>query len=175
VEARQLTRKCAQRIARKGGVVGLWAYRVDVGNATESYAERLMAMSNQIGEDHVGFGTDMNGDPVNDKDLMMTNYVDLRKVADYWQRKGLTTNAFERSRSETTRGRCRMPFSCGKSKRQLDAIFPPVFGEGVREFSGEPGACTVARPRGTVDHGFRYRSTILRLHSTGNAIFRPNR
>src|SRR5712671_1062562 len=61
-KARQLTLKCAQRIARKGGVVGLWAVRVDVGNATESYAERLMAMSNQIGEDHVGFGTDMNGD-----------------------------------------------------------------------------------------------------------------
>jgi len=88
-KARQLTRKSAQRIARKGGVVGLWAVRVDVGNATESYAERLMAMSNQIGEDHVGFGTDVNGDPVNDKDFMMANYVDLRKVVDYWQKKGV--------------------------------------------------------------------------------------
>ncbi len=86
-KARQLTLKCAQRIARKGGVVGLWAWRVDIGNSAESYAERLMAMANQIGEDHVGFGTDMNGDPVNDKGLMMKSYIDLRKVVDYWEKK----------------------------------------------------------------------------------------
>jgi membrane dipeptidase len=88
-KARQLTLKCAQRIARKGGVVGLWTERVDVGKSTESYAERLLAMSDQIGEDHVGFGTDMSGDPFNDKDFMMTSYSDLRKVVDYWRNKGV--------------------------------------------------------------------------------------
>jgi membrane dipeptidase len=88
-KARQLTPDCARRIARKGGVVGLWTVRVDVGNATESYARRLMAMADLIGEDHVGFGTDMSGDPSNDKEFMMTNYADLRKVVDYWQSKGI--------------------------------------------------------------------------------------
>ena len=49
-------------------------------------------MANQIGEDHVGFGTDMNGDPVNDKGLMMKRYVDLRKVVDYWEKKRFVEN-----------------------------------------------------------------------------------
>src|SRR5262249_22817493 len=65
-KARQLTLKCAQRIARKGGVVGLWAWRADIGDSAKSYAERLIAMANQIGDDHVGFGTDMCGDSFND-------------------------------------------------------------------------------------------------------------
>lgn len=51
-----------------------------------------MAMANQIGEDHVGFGTDMNGDPVNDKGPMMKSYVDLRKVVDYWEKKRFNEN-----------------------------------------------------------------------------------
>lgn len=88
-KARQLTLDCAKRIARKGGVVGLWAERVDVGNSTASYADRLMKMADQLGDDHVGFGTDMSGDAVNDKEFMMTNYVDLRRVVDYWQFKGI--------------------------------------------------------------------------------------
>lgn len=88
-KARQLTLPCAQRIARKGGVIGLWAERVDVGNSTASYADRLMKMADQIGEDHVGFGTDINGDSFNDREFMMTNYADLRKVVDYWQIRGL--------------------------------------------------------------------------------------
>jgi membrane dipeptidase len=88
-KARRLTLPCAQRIAKKGGVIGLWAERPDVGNSTQSYADRLMTMADQIGEDHVGFGTDMNGDPFNDRELMITNYVDLRHVVDYWQYKGV--------------------------------------------------------------------------------------
>src|SRR6266478_4665451 len=64
-----------------------------------------------------------------------------------------------------------MPFGCGKSKRQPDAIFPLVFGEGVREFSGGPGVCTVARPLGTVDHGFRHRSSIPAAPQHGKCNF----
>jgi membrane dipeptidase len=84
--ARQLSLEGAKAIAAKGGVVGLWALRTDVGSSLEGYANRLAEMADWLGEDHVAFGTDMNGlvGPA------ITNYGDLRRVVDYWERRGMS-------------------------------------------------------------------------------------
>jgi membrane dipeptidase len=83
LRARQLSLDTAKAIAAKGGVVGLWAVRSDVGGTVEAYADRLSEMADWLGEDHVAFGTDMNGisSPV------ITSYADLRRVVDYWGRR----------------------------------------------------------------------------------------
>jgi membrane dipeptidase len=84
--ARQLSLEGARAIAAKGGVVGLWALRTDVGSSVEAYADRLAEMAEWLGEDHVAFGTDMNGlvGPA------ITNYADLRRVVDRWERSGMS-------------------------------------------------------------------------------------
>jgi membrane dipeptidase len=83
LQARQLSLDAAKAIAAKGGVVGLWAIRSDVGQTVEAYADRLSEIADWLGEDHAAFGTDMNGilNPV------ITGYGDLRRVVEYWDRK----------------------------------------------------------------------------------------
>jgi membrane dipeptidase len=83
LRARQLSLDTAKAIAARGGVVGLWAVRSDVGATVEAYADRLSEMADWLGEDHAAFGTDMNGisNPV------ITSYADLRRVVDYWGRR----------------------------------------------------------------------------------------
>lgn len=85
-QARQLSLEGAKAIAAKGGVVGLWTLRTDVGSSLEGYADRLAEMAEWLGEDHVAFGTDINGlvGPA------ISNYADLRRVVDYWQRRGVS-------------------------------------------------------------------------------------
>jgi membrane dipeptidase len=85
-KARQLTLSTARKIAQKGGVVGLWAFRPDVGPSAASYANRLAEMADELGEDHVAIGTDSHG---LDNDQMLANYADVRKVIDYWQKAGV--------------------------------------------------------------------------------------
>jgi membrane dipeptidase len=85
-KARQLTLPTARKIAQNGGAVGLWALRPDVGPSAVSYAERLAAMADQLGEDHVAIGTDSHG---MDNEQMLTNYADVRKVVEYWQKMGM--------------------------------------------------------------------------------------
>ena len=84
--ARQLSLDGAKAIAAKGGVVGLWALRTDVGSTLEGYANRLAEMADWLGEDHVAFGTDMNGlvGPA------IGNYTDLRRVVEHWERRGMS-------------------------------------------------------------------------------------
>lgn len=85
-QARQLSLEDAKAIAAKGGVVGLWALRSDVGSTPEAYADRLSEIADWLGEDHAAFGTDMNGllGPV------LSNYGDLRRVVDYWERRQMS-------------------------------------------------------------------------------------
>jgi membrane dipeptidase len=85
-QARQLSLEGAKAIAAKGGVVGLWALRSDVGHTPEAYADRLSEIADWLGEDHAAFGTDMNGllGPV------LTSYADLRRVVDYWEQRRMS-------------------------------------------------------------------------------------
>lgn len=85
-KARQLSLEAARAIADKGGVVGLWAMRSDVGGGVEAYAARLAEMADWLGEDHVGFGTDTNA-IVNPA---IANYADLRRVVLLWQERGMS-------------------------------------------------------------------------------------
>lgn len=87
-KARQLTLPTAKRIAENGGVVGLWAFAPDVGSSAASYALRLSEMADQLGEDHVGFGTDLHG--LGDtKYQAVSNYSNLRSVVEHWQKTGM--------------------------------------------------------------------------------------
>ena len=60
--------------------------RSDVGATPEAYAQRLWELAEWLGDDHVAFGTDINGliGPA------ITNYADLRRVVDYWERRGMS-------------------------------------------------------------------------------------
>jgi membrane dipeptidase len=84
-QARQLSLASARAIAGKGGVVGLWAVRADAGQTPAAYADRLAAHADLLGEDHAGFGTDMDGiaNPV------IASFADLQRVVDHWRRRGL--------------------------------------------------------------------------------------
>jgi membrane dipeptidase len=85
-KARQLTLAGARRIAAKGGVIGLWAMRLDAGESVPTYAERMLAMADQLGEDHVAFGTDLTDIPT-DRDFgNFRSYGDVRKVVELWER-----------------------------------------------------------------------------------------
>ena len=83
---RQLSLETAKVIASKGGVVGLWSLTVDVGRTVEAYADRMIELAEWLGEDHVAFGTDINGlGPFS----LLTGYADLRRVVEHWQKQGV--------------------------------------------------------------------------------------
>lgn len=84
-QARQLSMDGAKAIAGNGGVVGLWTLRSDVGATVDAYGDRLLQAADWLGEDHVAFGTDMNG-------LVgaITDYSDVRRVVEHWQRRGVS-------------------------------------------------------------------------------------
>ncbi|MBX3512045.1 MAG: membrane dipeptidase [Xanthobacteraceae bacterium] len=83
---RQLSLDLAKEIAKKGGVVGLWALAPDVGKTAESYADRVLELAEWLGEDHVAFGTDINGLGLY---ASLSNYGDLKGVVEHWQRQGV--------------------------------------------------------------------------------------
>jgi membrane dipeptidase len=85
-KARQISAETAKAIAAKGGVVGLWGVRSDVGPSVESYADRLSKMADLLGEDHVGFGSDMNAL----KNPVLAKFSDLRRVVRHWERHGVS-------------------------------------------------------------------------------------
>jgi len=82
-QMRQLGLDQAKQIAAKGGVVGLWALRSDVGATVEAYGDRIVEMAGWLGDDHVAFGTDMNSLG----DAPVSSYGDLRRVVRYLERK----------------------------------------------------------------------------------------
>lgn len=84
--ARQLPLPVAQAIAEKGGVIGLWLLTHDIGKTIEDYARRLMQMADWLGEDHVAFGTDINGLGPN---FIASTYAELQGAIAVWQRQSV--------------------------------------------------------------------------------------
>jgi membrane dipeptidase len=83
---RQLSFATAKEITRKGGVVGLWALNVDVGKTIEAYADRMIELAEWLGDDHVAFGTDINGlGPFS----ALSGHGDLPRIVAHWQRQGV--------------------------------------------------------------------------------------
>ena len=83
---RQLSLETAKEIARKGGVVGLWSLVPDVGKTIEAYADRMLELAEWLGDDHVAFGTDINGlGPFS----VLSGYGDLPRIVEHWRSKGV--------------------------------------------------------------------------------------
>lgn len=95
--ARSLAPDTARRIAARGGAVGLWSVRVNRDPAypvhsVRTYADEILRMADLIGPAHVAFGTDMEGagpGPI------LSNYVDLRDVADQLVQRGVPEAALQ--------------------------------------------------------------------------------
>ena len=87
---RRLSLALARRIAAQGGVIGLWGlglshpsldYRL-IRRDTQAYARELMKMVEQLGADHVAFGSDIEGVGPN---WVLNGYGDLRTVIEHLQ------------------------------------------------------------------------------------------
>ena len=91
-QARQLSFDTAKLIADKGGVVGLWPMRSDVGATPEAYAQRLWELGEWLGDDHAAFGTDMNAI----SRPAIASYADLQKVVRYWQKAGFPAASIQK-------------------------------------------------------------------------------
>jgi membrane dipeptidase len=83
---RQLSLDVAKEIAGNGGVVGLWSLAPDIGNSIEAYADRMLELSEWLGENHVAFGSDLNG---LGRFGMLQGYADVRRVIDLWRSRGV--------------------------------------------------------------------------------------
>jgi membrane dipeptidase len=96
--ARSLALPVARKIAARGGAVGLWSVRMTAGDAQYrvrtpgSYADEIVRMCELIGPEHVAFGTDLEGVG---PDRALTDYADLRDVADSLLKRGLAESALE--------------------------------------------------------------------------------
>jgi membrane dipeptidase len=95
--ARSLSPAQAKKIAVHGGVVGLWTVGVpsDHGyplHSVSSYADEIMRMVDLIGPKSVAFGTDMEGAGATP---IMTQYTELREVANLLARRGLATSTLQ--------------------------------------------------------------------------------
>lgn len=91
-QARQLPLATAKLIAERGGVVGVWPMRADVGATPESYAQRVWELGEWLGDDHVAFGTDMNAI----SRPAIASYADLQKVVRFWQKAGFDTQSIHK-------------------------------------------------------------------------------
>lgn len=91
-QARQLSLETAKQIAEKGGVIGLWPMRADVGATPEAYAQRLWELAEWLGDEHAGFGTDMNAI----SRPAIASYADLQRVVRYWQKAGFDAASIQK-------------------------------------------------------------------------------
>jgi membrane dipeptidase len=85
-KARRLTLSTARAITERGGVVGLWTLRSDIGTSIGDYAERMAQLADWLGEDHAAFGTDMNAI----SNPPVKSYADLQRVVTQWRRQGMS-------------------------------------------------------------------------------------
>lgn len=85
-KARQLKLPDAKAIASKGGVVGLWALRQDIGADLRRYGDRMKALADTLGDGHVAFGSDLNG---LGRSALVNEFSDLRTVVDAWRADGM--------------------------------------------------------------------------------------
>jgi hypothetical protein len=77
---RQVSLDIARAIALKGDVVGLWSLAPDFEKDVEAYGDRILELAEWLGEDHVAFGTDINGLGLFGT---LSGYAASRRVVDY--------------------------------------------------------------------------------------------
>ena len=107
-QQRRLSQANAKKIADRGGVIGVWALGLQnpggfafrsmggwaVGRRdTEGYAKELLFMVEQLGRDHVAFGTDIEGLGPN---WAVNDYTMVRQVIEHMERLKAPTETIER-------------------------------------------------------------------------------
>ena len=139
---RQLSLDVAREIARKGGVVGLWALAPDVGKTVEAYGDRIAQLAEWLGEDHVAFGTDMNGLATFS---VVSGYAEVRRIVEHWQRQRLPETSHQETRH---RQLCPRPQGCPAARlsgRTATPAEPPSAGWPRRARQAPPSP-TAASP-----------------------------
>ncbi len=110
---RQLGMEQAKAISAKGGVVGLWGLRSDVGSTAEAYGDRVLEMAGWLGDDHVAFGTDMNAvanSPV-------ATYADVRRVVRHLEKRIDAARVRKIAIGNYARACCAAPWMAPKCRR----------------------------------------------------------
>jgi membrane dipeptidase len=106
-EIMALFKGTAEKLAAKGGVVGIWPSLVNY-NSIADYGDGIRQLIDWVGDDHLAFGTDMDG--LGPFELMRNRYADLSSTVEYLVSKGV---------SETTLHK----ISIGNYARILKAVF----------------------------------------------------
>lgn len=88
-KSRQLRLDDARAIAAKGGVIGLWTLRSDIGTSLDAYADRMVELAGWLGDDHVAFGTDLNATA----NPPIVSYADLQRVVGLMRQRGMSEAA----------------------------------------------------------------------------------
>ena len=76
----------AKKIAARGGAVGLWAFGRTFGGGISGYASAILKMVDLLGPEHVMFGSDADGLPI---DSVINDFDGLRRVFDELQKQRL--------------------------------------------------------------------------------------
>jgi membrane dipeptidase len=67
----------AKTMAQRGGVIGMWPSKFNF-NDPRAYVEALREAVSMVGEDHVAFGTDMQG--LAPQHTMLESYTEMREI-----------------------------------------------------------------------------------------------
>ena len=86
-EIMALFKGTAVKLAEKGGVVGIWPSLVNYSSIA-NYGDGIRRLIDWVGEDHLAFGTDMDG--LGPFTLMHNHYADLSKAREYMVSKGVS-------------------------------------------------------------------------------------
>ncbi len=85
--ARAIHLPIAQKVAKAGGVVGLWPYAAQF-SSLDAYAARLLELVEALGSDHVGVGSDMLGLPSS----VIMSYAEFAGLEEILAKRGLKSD-----------------------------------------------------------------------------------
>jgi membrane dipeptidase len=92
-EIMALFKGTAVKLAEKGGVVGIWPSLVNYSSIA-NYGDGIRRLIDWVGEDHLAFGTDMDG--LGPFTLMHNHYADLSKAREYMVSKGVSESTLHK-------------------------------------------------------------------------------
>jgi membrane dipeptidase len=92
-EVMALFKGTAVKFAAKGGVIGIWPSLVNY-NSIGEYGDGIRRLIDWVGEDHLAFGTDMDG--LGPFTLMHHHYADLSKAVEYMVSKGVSESTLHK-------------------------------------------------------------------------------
>ncbi|MEP7324010.1 MAG: membrane dipeptidase [Saprospiraceae bacterium] len=86
IAKRAISKEHAQLVAKTGGLIGAWPSGFN--KSFEEYVDNILRMADVVGIDHVGIGTDMDGNfkPV------LSSYIQFSTLANAFKNKGLSVS-----------------------------------------------------------------------------------